>query len=63
MSASGHGDCVFRDSNPMFADNDLGSGAITRLNYNGQKILVQLWWLDWNHFTFRVVDALELIGG
>jgi len=53
---------MFRDSNPIFADNDLGSGAITCLNYNGQKVLVQLWWLDWNHFTFRVMDALELRG-
>lgn len=63
MSSSGCGSCEFKESNPYFADNDLGSGAISYLNFNGQKFMAQLWWLDWNHFEFRVVTHPSLSCG
>jgi len=59
MSASGHGSCRLQESNTYFADNDLGNGAITYLDLNGQKFLVRLWWIDWNWLDFTVIDFLR----
>ena len=56
---AGHGSCQFGNSVLFFADNDLGNGAITHLDYNGTALPVRLWWHNWNHFSFYVIDLLN----
>lgn len=58
------GNCSFTKSTPYFADNDLGTGAITTLRQeiNGTTAwegVVRLEWVDWNWFEFVGADRLD----
>jgi hypothetical protein len=62
------GSCSFAKSTPYFADNDLGTGAVTtlRTEVDGKPVweaTVELLWLDWNWFEFVGVSAESLLRG
>ena len=48
------------DSSPLFADSDMGDGAIVMIEIvRGDKIekreAVKIFWLDWNEFEYESV--------
>ena len=60
------GEMHFTESTVLFADNDLGSGAITEmetcpnLDDPARRFswLVRLNWLDWNHVVFEEIEGV-----
>ncbi len=49
--AKGH--LEFVESSPFFADNDLGDGAIVRIQHEGGEHWARLTWVDWNRFEWE----------
>lgn len=52
------GICTFQESLTVFADYDLGNGAICSLIFDEGKesqevITAEIYWLDWNEFRYR----------
>lgn len=62
----GGGEYQFFETTHYFADNDLGTGAITEMDIypeglgkQGWRQLVRLKWVDWNQVSFEILDILS----